>query len=87
MARTLLLTLAVTINHLEGEELERSREGSDDDQYPAGDDSDLDETSPGEIGDIIADMLPSFNDEMWAGSGVFASVDRAEVRTADWLTA
>lgn len=85
MARTLILTLAVTIEHLEGEELEMSREGvADDDEYPAGDDTDLDETSPGEIADTIAGMLPEFNDEMWAGSGIYAMLSDADVRSAEW---
>lgn len=92
MARTLIVTLALTVSHLEGDELLDAKEGSpeilDEDEevieYPAGDDSDLDETSPNEIAEAVAYAVVD-DSEMWAGSGIFAKIEAANVRNAEWV--
>lgn len=83
MARTLLVTLEITINHLEGEDLELAREGTDD-EYPVGDDTDLDETSPDEIAEMMVMSLPDLNDELWAGSNIFAKIEGCALRSSEW---
>ena len=77
--RTFRITLDIELRPLTADEIANSGcDGLDEDCQPTGTDDDLDEVSEGDMGQLAAFAIES-SEEMWAGSSLFAAVERVTV--------
>lgn len=96
MARVLIVTAALTLEHLTGEDLEAANEGmpipdgEDEDEEDCrftGTEDDLAEVDPSEIADIAVEHVIASNDEIWAGTSIGAKFTAGAVIGAKWQDA